>query len=304
VVAPELEDSAAVKDDTAGGAPTPKSTILIVDSDASSLEFMERALSQAGLKVVATTQIGGSQGATGLLDLRQDIHVVVMDPQSCRESTGTSFKNLHARYANHRPALQFVLVSDPRNGDRGADYLHLDTTDFLPKPLTRSVLLRAVLEAGRRYDHYTDREPVRTPPRVLERTPNIAKNGAGRDHPPELKVLQTLHDIDDFRLRALDGIVEPDATWCMLTELLRARIIRRRISVTSLCLASKSPVTTALRRIERLLETGFIAYSLDPKDRRRKYIELTDDGANKVQDVVRGIARHFGTDETQTLADP
>ncbi len=27
-------------------------------------------------------------------------------------------------------------------------------------------------------------------------------------------------------------------------------------------------------------------------------------GANKVQDVVRGIARHFGTDETQTLADP
>jgi DNA-binding MarR family transcriptional regulator len=89
-----------------------------------------------------------------------------------------------------------------------------------------------------------------------------------------------------------------------LTELLRARLIRRRISVTSLCLASKSPVTTALRRIERLLETGFINYSLDPKDRRRKYIELTDDGAAKVQDVVRGIARHFGTDEPHSTPDP
>jgi PleD family two-component response regulator len=60
VVASEVEDSAAVKDDTAGSAPTPRSTILIVDSYASSLEFMERALSQTGLKVVATTQVGGS----------------------------------------------------------------------------------------------------------------------------------------------------------------------------------------------------------------------------------------------------
>jgi DNA-binding response OmpR family regulator len=304
VVASEVEDVAAVKDEAAGSAPTPRSTVLIVDSDASSLEFMERALSQAGLRVVATTQVGGSQGAVGLLDLRQDIHVVVIDPHSCRESAGTSFKNLHARYANHRPSLQFVLVSDPRLGDRGTDYLHLDTTDFLPKPLTRSVLLRAVIEAGRRYDHYSDREPVRAPPRVLERAPSALKNGAGREQPLELRVLQTLHDIDDFRLRALDGIVEPDATWSMLTELLRARLIRRRISVTSLCLASKSPVTTALRRIERLLETGFITYSLDPKDRRRKYIELTEDGATKIQEVVRGIARHVGTDEPSASADP
>ena len=56
--------------------------------------------------------------------------------------------------------------------------------------------------------------------------------------------------------------------------------------------------------IERLLETGFITYSLDPKDRRRKYIELTDDGATRVQDVVRGIARHFGADEPQQTTDP
>ena len=301
---PEVEDGAAAKDDAVGRVPTLRSTVLIVDSDASSLEFIERALSQAGLKVIATTQVGGSQGAVGLLDLRQDIHVVVIDPHSCRESAGTSFKNLHARYANHRPSLQFVLVSDPRHGDRGSDYLHLDTADFLPKPLTRSVLLRAVVEASRRYEHYSEREPPRAPPRVLERPQNSAKNGVGREPPLELKVLQILHDIDDFRLRALDGIVEPDATWSMLTELLRARLIRRRISVTSLCLASKSPVTTALRRIERLLETGFITYSLDPKDRRRKYIELTDDGATKIQDVIRGIARHFGTDEAHASPDP
>ncbi len=74
--------------------------------------------------------------------------------------------------------------------------------------------------------------------------------------------------------------------------------------MTSLCLASKSPVTTALQRIERPLETEFIAHYRNPKDLRRKHIELTDDGANKVQNVVRVIARHFGTDDSQPIIHP
>jgi len=265
---------------------------------------MQRALDQAGFKVIATTQIGGSQGATGLLDLREDIHVVVIDPRHCQQAAGISFKSLQTRYAGSRPSLQFVLVSESRHGDRGTDYLNLDSIDFLTKPVMRSVLTRAVLEAQRRYEHFSEREPSRTTARIHDRSMATAKNGAGREKPIELKVLQTLHEIDDFRLRALDGVVEPDATWSMLTELLRARLIRRRISVTSLCLASKSPVTTALRRIERLLETGYITYALDPKDRRRKYIELTDDGLLKVQGVVRGIALHFVTEEPPQSSDP
>lgn len=300
----EVEDAAAAPDDALGVRPSPVSTVLIVDADASALEFMQRSLGQAGFKVIATTQIGGSQGATGLLDLRDDIHVVVIDPHHCQQAAGISFKALHTRYAATRPALQFVLVSDYRNGDRSSDYLHLDTADFLTKPVVRSVLMRAVLEAQRRYEHFSEREPTRSATRIHDHAPATAKTAAGREKPVELKVLQILHEIDDFRLRALDGVVEPDATWSMLTELLRARLIRRRISVTSLCLASKSPVTTALRRIDRLLETGYITYSLDPKDRRRKYIELTDDGLLKIQGVVRAIARHFGTEEPQQPPSP
>jgi DNA-binding response OmpR family regulator len=285
-------------------APAAKSTILVVDSDASSLEFVERALTQAGFNVIATTQVGGPQGALGLLDLRTDIHIVVIDPQTCHSTTGTTFKTLHGRYAALRPALQFVLVAPTDGAELAADYLEFDSADFLPKPLTRRILLRAVLEAKRRHDHQQERDNPRATVRPLDRTTGLAKNGSGRDQPLELKILQTLYEIDDFRLRALDGVVEPDASWSMLTELLRARIIRRRISVTSLCLASKSPVTTALRRIERLLETGYITYSLDPRDRRRKYVELTEDGAARVQEVIRGIARHFKVEDTPGPTEP
>jgi DNA-binding MarR family transcriptional regulator len=84
----------------------------------------------------------------------------------------------------------------------------------------------------------------------------------------------------------------------MLTELLRARLARRRLSVTSLCLASKSPVTTALRRIERLLEAGLVSCTQDPKDRRRKYIELTALGTEKVQETLQAIAQRLRGEET------
>lgn len=110
-------------------------------------------------------------------------------------------------------------------------------------------------------------------------------------------MLQWLRDIDEQRMKALDGVAEPDATWNMLAELLRARITRRRISVTSLCLASRGPVTSALRRIERLLRDGLITYTLDPKDRRRKYVELTTDGANRMQSAVRGVAQRWAAIE-------
>jgi DNA-binding MarR family transcriptional regulator len=119
-----------------------------------------------------------------------------------------------------------------------------------------------------------------------------------REQPAELRTLQLLADLDDCRASTLDGILEPDATWSMLTELLRARLARRRLSVTSLCLASKSPVTTALRRIDRLLEAGLVCCTQDPKDRRRKYIELTADGGERLQEALRAVNQRLGGEET------
>jgi len=107
-----------------------------------------------------------------------------------------------------------------------------------------------------------------------------------------------LSDLDDCRIQILEGILEPDSTWSMLTELLRARLARRRLSVTNLCLASKSPVTTGLRRIERLLEAGFVSCTQDPKDRRRKYIELTTLGTERVQDALKAVAQRLSGEET------
>jgi DNA-binding MarR family transcriptional regulator len=68
--------------------------------------------------------------------------------------------------------------------------------------------------------------------------------------------------------------------------------------VTSLCLASKNPVTTALRRIDRLLEAEFVTCTQDPKDRRRKYIELTEQGERRLQETLSAVADRFRGEDT------
>jgi DNA-binding MarR family transcriptional regulator len=51
---------------------------------------------------------------------------------------------------------------------------------------------------------------------------------------------------------------------------------KNRVSVTSLCIASGVPPTTALRWIGQMTEAGLLKRIEDETDRRRAFITLTD----------------------------
>ena len=53
----------------------------------------------------------------------------------------------------------------------------------------------------------------------------------------------------------------------------------------------RTPVTTALRRLERLVELEYAQPGLDPKDRRRKYIELAPKGQAQMMSLLQRVAR-------------
>lgn len=65
----------------------------------------------------------------------------------------------------------------------------------------------------------------------------------------------------------------------MLLDLTAARAEHKRVSVTSLCIASGIPSTTALRWIGILINAGLCERLEDDQDRRRVFIGLTDKGA-------------------------
>ncbi len=272
------------------------SLVLLVDSDPSSVEFMARALSQAGLRVLVADRIGGTDGAAAQLRAQAGINVIVLDPQAVPGRDNLA----ELQASGLREEIQVILVAEPVTLARYTQMAPAEVADFLPKPVARRTLLRAVLEAQRR--HASLRQPLQPEGRLARLVERAAtrelRRLAPREQPVELRTLQLLADLDECRAGTLDGILEPDATWSMLTELLRARLARRRLSVTSLCLASKSPVTTALRRIDRLLEAGLICCTQDPKDRRRKYIELTASGTARLQETLRTAAQRLRGEET------
>lgn len=77
-----------------------------------------------------------------------------------------------------------------------------------------------------------------------------------------------------------------DPAWDMLLDLTAARAEHQRVSVTSLCIASSVPPTTALRWINQMIEAGLFERVEDDSDRRRAFIELSDRTAE-------AMARYF-----------
>lgn len=69
--------------------------------------------------------------------------------------------------------------------------------------------------------------------------------------------------------------VSSEPLWDMLLDLFINRVEGRRVAVSSLCLASAVPDTTALRYIDVLEQNGALTREQDPMDKRRFLLELT-----------------------------
>ncbi|NVD45846.1 hypothetical protein [Qipengyuania atrilutea] len=107
---------------------------------------------------------------------------------------------------------------------------------------------------------------------------------------PSASVLRRLIGKRKARSDLFGADVFGDPAWDMLLELALSEAEGRRISVSSLCIASGVPVTTALRKIGLLEERGLIVRAADGTDRRRAMLRLT-------RRSREGIADYFAAPE-------
>jgi DNA-binding MarR family transcriptional regulator/DNA-binding response OmpR family regulator len=103
---------------------------------------------------------------------------------------------------------------------------------------------------------------------------------------PDPRLLRRIVRQRQLRARFFDGDLFADPAWDILLDLAAARAEHKRVSVTSLCIASGVPPTTALRWIGQLIEAGLAQRIEDDTDRRRAFIVLTDRAAD-------AMARYF-----------
>ncbi len=103
---------------------------------------------------------------------------------------------------------------------------------------------------------------------------------------PDPRLVRRIIRQRHLRARFFDAELFADPAWDMLLDLTAARAEHLRVSVTSLCIASGVPPTTALRWIGLMTEAGLFQRVEDELDRRRAFIALTDRAAD-------AMARYF-----------
>lgn len=95
------------------------------------------------------------------------------------------------------------------------------------------------------------------------------------------------------RERHFPAEIFADPAWDMLLDLAAARLEGQRVSVSSLCIASAVPTTTALRWIRSLSQAGIFERRTDENDARRTWIALSDGGSDAVMAWLRRFAAVF-----------
>lgn len=111
---------------------------------------------------------------------------------------------------------------------------------------------------------------------------------------PDPRLVRKIIRQRQLRARFFEGELFADPAWDMLLDLTAARSEHKRVSVTSLCIASGVPPTTALRWISQMTDAGLLCRAEDATDRRRAFIALSDKAAEN-------MAQYFAEIEAAAL---
>jgi DNA-binding MarR family transcriptional regulator len=92
------------------------------------------------------------------------------------------------------------------------------------------------------------------------------------------KVVRDIIHMRSARRKFLPAHLFADPAWDMLLDLYLSDIVSQRVSISSLCIASNVPATTALRWITSLQAEGLVERAGDPRDSRRYFMSLSEKG--------------------------
>ncbi|HKU96412.1 MAG TPA: response regulator [Vineibacter sp.] len=292
-------------------------SVLIVDDEADLLEEMATTLSEEGFSVLRAPS---GMAALKLFAGNPEIGVVVTDVRMPELDGLQLIERLLAHLPADASKPQIIVLTGHGTMDTAIRALRLHASDFLSKPVTRADLVTTVRRAMDRClgarEQSTEQADIRK--RYSEMQNTLARINAtlnrllvgeaagveaavsegvsppeiGDARPPErpdrIRAMLREHRV---RARIFRSSVLLDPSWDMLLELMLAHIENKQTYLTSLCVVSGLPTTTALRRVEQLIASGLVRREDDPVDRRRVIVSLTESGVERLSAYLEQVER-------------
>jgi DNA-binding transcriptional ArsR family regulator len=122
-------------------------------------------------------------------------------------------------------------------------------------------------------------------------------SGKKSGSPPEplADIARRIYAERALRSRIFDSRLFGEPAWDMLLDLYVNWSEGRKVCITSACIGSQVPHTTALRWIGILEEMELVERRREHNDKRVTYVELTDFGKRRIETFLRALRRESGS---------
>lgn len=110
-----------------------------------------------------------------------------------------------------------------------------------------------------------------------------------------LKIARSLAFIWNSRRSFVSDTLIADPGWLILLNLKIAELRHEKIQVSTICLDSGAPATTALRWIKFLESSSLVRTEPDMRDGRRKFVLLTDSGSELMGKYLQNVFNFINT---------
>ena len=284
--------------------PAYTSAVLVVDDDSRSLNRTAEALDHAGHTVYAASH---PSQAVELFIKQSDIGVIVTET-SVSGTDGFAILRKLALHAEPGRRFKTIIHTSCRVFSYAVKAIEHQVDAFLCKPVAPDELIRRVdaaaiklkqaqelygwsMMAARMYSeiHHSFSEMFRR--NYSDERRETSAFGQGDQSQIALSYERSRGVEELLKAARLRAKIFPeecfaDPCWNMLLDLWEAETKGGRVSVSSLCIASGVPQSTALRRIADLERCGLVRRIKDPADGRRVFIELSDAGHSRIREYV------------------
>lgn len=244
---------------------------VLESADMAALARLDMRVARSGARLVVSTSIGSLDDVFGCLD-QSDAQILVSPSRADRVialgrllvADGSRVRELsdHDRMSLLRLTEQVSAIAQQLESISGSE--------------SRDVVGASAFS----FDGSGSRDPASS--RLTRNT---------RPPLPDPRLVRKIIRQRQLRARFFEGDLFADPAWDMLLDLAASRAEHKRVSVTSLCIASGVPPTTALRWISQMTDVGLFCRAEDESDRRRAFITLSD----KAVDAVALYFAEIGT---------